>query len=118
MGWQLTSTHPILKLSHKKRKNSLEDSLERVLFTAKLEFSKILVPKLPQNSSKKNIECAGKSKQLYSIFSLYDQLLAPLAPLREQLQEHHYTGASHCRKNIAAVITQDRVIDEKFGNAN
>ena len=38
-------------------------------------FPKILVPRLPQNSTNINIECAGKSKQLYS---LCDQLLRAL----------------------------------------
>ena len=47
------------KDSHKKRKDSLESSLDRVLFAAELEFPKILVPRLPQNSSNINIECAG-----------------------------------------------------------
>ena len=36
--------------SHKKRKDSLEGSLDRVLFIAELEFPKILVPRLPQNT--------------------------------------------------------------------
>ena len=34
--------------------------MDRILFTAKLDFLKILVPRLPQNSSNVNIECAGK----------------------------------------------------------
>ena len=42
-----------------KRKDSLEGSLHRVLFTAELELSKILVPRLPQHTSDVNIECAG-----------------------------------------------------------
>ena len=33
-----------------------------------------------------------------------------VAPLREQLQELSLYRASHWRKNIVAVITQDRVI--------
>ena len=37
-----------------------------------------------------------------------------VAPHREQPQELHCTGASHCRKNIVAVITQDRVIDDNL----
>ena len=55
--------------SHRKRKDSLESSLDRVLFGAELEFPKILVPTLPQHTSNINIECAGKtelSKKLYS----------------------------------------------------
>ena len=49
--------------SHKKRKDSLEGSLDRVLFAAELKFPKILVPRLPQNTSNVNIESAGKSKK-------------------------------------------------------
>ena len=55
----------------KKRKDSLEGSLNRELFAAELEFPKILVPRLPQHTSNVNIECAGKSewsKQLYSLY--------------------------------------------------
>ena len=48
--------------SHKKRKDSLEGSLVRVLFADELEFPKILVPRLPQNTSNVNIESIGKSK--------------------------------------------------------
>ena len=44
--------------SHKKRKDSLEGSLNRVLLAAELEFPKILVPRLPQHTS----ECTGKSE--------------------------------------------------------
>ena len=57
--------------SHKKLKDSLEGSLDRVLFAAELEFPKILVPRLPQHTSDVNIECAGKSvwsKQLYYLY--------------------------------------------------
>ena len=61
--------------SHKERKDSLEGSLDWVLFAAELEFRKILVPRLSQNSSNGGIECAGKSKQLYF---LCDQLLGAL----------------------------------------
>ena len=52
--------------SHKKRKDSLEGSLGRVLFAAELEFPKILVSRLPQNTSNVNIESPGKSKQVYT----------------------------------------------------
>ena len=44
--------------SHKKQKDSLEGSLDQVLFAAELEFLNILVPRLPQNTSNVNIECA------------------------------------------------------------
>ena len=60
---------------HKKRKDSLEGSLNRELFVAELEFPKILVPRLPQNTSNINAECARKSKQLHS---LCDQLIRAL----------------------------------------
>ena len=36
-----------LKYSHKKQKGSLDGSLDWVLFAVELEFSKILVPRLP-----------------------------------------------------------------------
>ena len=55
--------------SHKKRKDSQKGSLDQVLFAPELEFPKTLVPRLPQKSSNVNIECAGKSKQLYSLFN-------------------------------------------------
>ena len=51
--------------SHKKRKDSLEGSLVRVLNAAELEFQNMLVPRLPKNSSNINIESTGKSKQLH-----------------------------------------------------
>ena len=41
--------------SHKKRKDSLEGSLDRVLFAAEPEFSKILVPKLPYQMEALNV---------------------------------------------------------------
>ena len=53
--------------SHKKRKDSLEGSPDRILFAAELEFPKILVPSLPQNSSNVNVKCDGKLKQLYCL---------------------------------------------------
>ena len=113
--------------SHKKRTDSLEGSLDQVLFAADLEFSKILVPKLPQRISNVNIECARKLKDLCSfcdhfleeliglnfiililMFLIYDTLckliIYMVAPLREQLRKCHYTGALHWRKNIVAVI--------------
>ena len=36
-----------------------------------------------------------------------------VAPLREQLHEHHYRSLT-LGENIAAVITQDRVIDDNL----
>ena len=46
--------------SHTKRKDSLEGNLDRVLLAAELDFPKIVVPMLLQNSSKVNVECARK----------------------------------------------------------
>ena len=48
--------------SRKKRKDSLEGSLDRVLLATELEFPKILVPRLPQHTSDVTIECAEKSE--------------------------------------------------------
>ena len=64
-----------IKHSYKKRKDSLEGCLDRVLLAADLEFPKILVPKLPQNTSNVNIDRARKSKQLYY---LCEQLLGAM----------------------------------------
>ena len=47
--------------SQKKQKDSLKGSLDRALFVAELDFSKILVPRLPQHTSNVNNECARKS---------------------------------------------------------
>ena len=50
--------------SHKKRKDSLQGSLDRVLSVVKLEFPpKILVPRLPQQTSNVNTECVGTSER-------------------------------------------------------
>ena len=37
-----------------------------------------------------------------------------IASLREQLHKYHYTGALTLEKNIIAIITQDRVIDDNL----
>ena len=58
--------------SHKKWKDILEGSLDRVLFAAELEFPKILVPMLPQNSSNVNIECAGKNNGILYVTSFLE----------------------------------------------
>ena len=57
--------------SHKKRKDSLEGSLDRVLLAAELEFPKILVPRLSQHTSDVNIECPGKPEWSEQLCSLY-----------------------------------------------
>ena len=58
----VTSKFSKLINSHKKRKDSLEGSLDLVLFAAECQVPKILI----QNTSSVNIECAGKSKRKYS----------------------------------------------------
>ena len=52
--------------SLKKWKDSLEDSLDRVLFAAELEFLKIIVPRLPQHPSDVNIETMNALEGQYS----------------------------------------------------
>ena len=37
-----------------------------------------------------------------------------IASLREQLHKYHYTGVFTLEKNIIAIITQDRVIDDNL----
>ena len=51
--------------SHKKLKDNLEGSQIQVLFVADLELLMIVLPRLPKNSSKVNIEGTKKRKQLY-----------------------------------------------------
>ena len=41
--------------------------IARKVVWAELEFPQILLPRLPQNTSNLNIECTGKSKQLYPL---------------------------------------------------
>ena len=48
--------------SHKKQKDSLEGSLDRVLLAAELEFPMRLAPRLPQHISNVNTECGGSSE--------------------------------------------------------
>ena len=116
--------------SYKKRK----DSLNRVLFAAELEFPKILVPNLPQNSSNVNwmyrkikitvffMWLAFWSSDISSFYCsginlfLVDYTCCKLCNIwlllfRNNCRSYHYTGASHWRKNIITDITQDKVID-------
>ena len=48
-------------LSHHNQGDNLEGSLVLVLFVAELDFPKILVPRLPQDTSDVNIESSVKS---------------------------------------------------------
>ena len=75
---QITDLHSHKKHSHKKREDSLESRQYRILFGAELEFPKILVPSLRQNSLTVNLECAGKLSRLHS---LCDQPLGALTSL-------------------------------------
>ena len=117
--------------SHKKRKDSVEGSLSGVLSVAELEFRKIRVPRLPHNSSNQN----------WTLYFLCDLLLAELTYLsfyysginlflidyaycklcniwllliENNSRSSHCTRASHWRKNIVAVISQGRVIDDNL----
>ena len=97
----------------------------------------MLVPKLPQNSSNVITECAGKSKQLYSLCDqllwarmylhfiivinlfLIDYACCKLCNILLLLFENNsrssdYTGASHWRKNIVGVVTQDGVTGDNL----
>ena len=67
------------KHSHKKRKDSLEGNLDRVLFVTEREFPNTLVPRLPHHTSNINSEFAEKSKT--TVFFLCDQLLGALIHL-------------------------------------
>ena len=56
---QIKYRHSINDLSHhshKRRKDSLGGSLDRVLLATELELPKILVTRLPQHTSNVNIE--------------------------------------------------------------
>ena len=57
----------ILRYSHKKRKDSVECSLDRVLFATEFVLAKIPVSRLLQNTLNVYIECAGKPKHWYSL---------------------------------------------------
>ena len=58
-----------LQPSHKKRKDSLEGSLDRVLFAAELEFPKILVPRLHQHRCITILELHTGEKYYCSYYS-------------------------------------------------
>ena len=58
-----------LNHSHKKMKDSLEGSLVRVLFASELEFPKILVPRLPQNTSNVKIESTNQKIKTTVLFA-------------------------------------------------
>ena len=115
-----------------KRRDSLKGSLVWVLLVAELEFPEILVPRLPQISSNVNIKSTRKSNQL---FCLCDLLLRALIYLHFVVLilicfwmimpgvKYAINGCSslrttprteHWRKNIVAITTQDKVIDDNL----
>ena len=114
--------------SHKKRKDSLEGNLVRVLFASELEFSKKLVPRPPQYCSNVNIEwtvffmwpdswSTNISSFYYPDINLFliDYDCCKLCNIwlflfENNSRSYHYTGSSHWRKNLFAVITQHRVL--------
>ena len=110
--------------SYNKRKSSLEGTLNWVLFAAEFDFLKILVPWLPQNSSNASnciLYVASFLVQWYILIILFSFYLIISAV------NYVIYGSSYSRvtsgvittqrlhteeKNVAAVITQNRVIDE------
>ena len=121
--------------SHKKRKDSLEGSLGRVLLAAEPELPKTLVPRLSQHTSGVNIECVK-----ITVFFICDQLFGALKHLNYTILilicfwlmmpgvDYVICGCSSARttpgtslcwtltqeENIAAVITQGRVLDDNL----
>ena len=72
--------------SHKKRKDSLEGSLDRVLLAAKFESPKILVPRLSQHTSNvaKHLMCRKVRKVIMvkiKVFFTSDKLFGALIHL-------------------------------------
>ena len=65
---QSTKFQRTYKHSHKKWKYNLEGSPVWVLFAAELEFPKILVLRLPQNTSNVSTESTGKKKTIALFF--------------------------------------------------
>ena len=121
--------------SHEKRKDSLEGSLDRVLFAAELEFPKILVPRLRQNTSNmpelnmpenhnncilyvdsflEHIKLSSFYCSDINLFLIDHTCYKPcniwLLLFENNSKSYHYTGAAHWRKNNVAVITQSRVM--------
>ena len=121
--------------SHKKRKDSLEGSLDQVLLAAKRELPKILVPKPPQHTSDVRVECVKTT-----VFFICDQLFGALKHLNFIILilicfwlmmlgvDYIICGWTSARTtpgkplcwsltlegNIAAAITQGRVIDDNL----
>ena len=123
--WRLFHSH------HKKRKDSLEGSLDWLLFVVELEFPKVLVPRLPQNSSNVNTTVffmwpaswsTDISSFCYSGINLFlidyaccKLCIIWLLILENNSRSYHYTGVSHWRKNIIAVINNFQIfLDKQF----
>ena len=124
--------------SHKKRKDSLKGSLDWVLFAAEHEFPKILVPRFPKHTRNENTECT-ESQNAQNNWVLYIWpaswstdifIILILVCFQLMISGVNYViyGCSFARltpgvslycsltleKNIVAVITQDRVIDDNL----
>ena len=87
----------------------------QTVFAAELDFLKILVLRLPQNSSNVNTECAGIILHFIFLILMFliDYAYFKLRNMRLLLfdsnsRSYHCTVVSHWRKNIVANITQDR----------
>ena len=125
--------------SHKKRKDSVEGSLSGVLSVAELEFRKIRVPRLLTIHQMETLD--EPENQNWTLYFLCDLLLAELKYLsfyysginlflidyaycklcniwllliENNSRSSHCTRTSHWRKNIVAVISQGRVIDDNL----
>ena len=121
--------------SHRKHKDGLEGNLDLVIVAAGPKFSKILVPRLRQSSPNINIEftenqnncilyVAGFLKHRYVILSKLNLFLIDYACFKLRnvwlllwgynSKSYHYTWASDWRKNFAAVIAEDRKVDDNL----
>ena len=129
--------------SHKKRKDSLEGSLDLVLVAAELEFPKILVPRLPQHTSDVKIEYTVESHYGQNNCIIYrDQLLGALTHFNFIILilicflltmsgvnyiiygcysarttpevSLHYRSFLTLERNIITVINQNREIDDNL----
>ena len=123
---------------HSHEKRSLESSLDRVLFATESEFPKILVPRLLLNSSNcKHWMCQKTKRTVFFIWSIswstdissfcysdINLILIEYVSLKlcniwfflfeNNSRSYNYTGTSHWKKNMVAVVTEDRVIDENL----
>ena len=118
----------LINHSHKKQKDSLEVTTVWIFFTAELEFPKILVPRLLQRIHQMQtftvleikttalfMKPASWSSDI-SLFYCSDIVFWLIIPVVNYAingcsSSRATVGTYHLRKNIVAVITQDRVND-------